>query len=58
MTIESILIWIAVGLIAGWLAARGADEDFRDFCDRMSDEELGILAGREPARAREEKEAA
>ena len=45
-------------LIAGWLAARGPGEDFRDFCDRVSDEELGILAGREPARTREEKEAA
>ena len=45
-------------LIAGWLAARGPGEDFRDFCDRVSDEELGILAGREPARGREEKEAA
>jgi sulfite reductase beta subunit-like hemoprotein len=47
-------------LIAGWLAARSDREDFRAFCDRMSDEELGILAGREPARGREreEKEAA
>jgi sulfite reductase beta subunit-like hemoprotein len=45
-------------LVAGWLAARRPDEDFRAFCDRMSDEELGILAGREPARGREEKEAA
>jgi ferredoxin-nitrite reductase len=45
-------------LVAGWLSARGPDEDFRGFCDRMSDEELGILAGREPARGREEKEAA
>jgi ferredoxin-nitrite reductase len=46
------------GLVAGWLAARAHDEDFRAFCDRMSDDELGILAGREPARSREEKEAA
>ena len=45
-------------LITAWLAARRPDEDFRGFCDRMSDEELGILAGREPARGREEKEAA
>jgi ferredoxin-nitrite reductase len=45
-------------LVAGWLSARSPDEDFRGFCDRMSDEELGILAGREPARGREEKEAA
>jgi sulfite reductase beta subunit-like hemoprotein len=45
-------------LISGWLAARRPDEDFRTFSDRMSDEELGSLAGREPARGREEKEAA
>jgi sulfite reductase beta subunit-like hemoprotein len=44
-------------LLSAWLTARRADEDFRSFCDRMSDDELGILAGREPARARE-KEAA
>jgi sulfite reductase beta subunit-like hemoprotein len=45
-------------LVGGWLAARNDAEDFRTFCDRTSDEELGLLAGREPARAREEKEAA
>jgi ferredoxin-nitrite reductase len=45
------------GLVEGWLAARGDGEDFRTFCDRTSDEELGALVGREPARARE-KEAA
>ena len=45
-------------LVAAWLAARRAGEDFRAFCDRLSDEELGILAGREPARPREEKAAA
>jgi ferredoxin-nitrite reductase len=44
-------------LVEGWLAARLDGEDFRSFCDRTSDEELGILVGREPARARE-KEAA
>jgi sulfite reductase beta subunit-like hemoprotein len=44
-------------LVEGWLAGRGEGEDFRTFCDRTSDEELGMLAGREPARARE-KEAA
>ncbi|HZT45674.1 MAG TPA: nitrite/sulfite reductase [Gaiellaceae bacterium] len=41
-------------LVASWLALRRDGEDFRAFCDRLSDEELGILAGREPARAREE----
>jgi ferredoxin-nitrite reductase len=41
-------------LVAGWLAGRSEGESFRAFCDRTSDEELGILAGREPARAREQ----
>ena len=38
------------GLVAGWLERRAPGEPFRDFCDRTSDEELGELAGREPAR--------
>jgi ferredoxin-nitrite reductase len=46
------------GLVAGWLAARGGDESFRAFCDRASDEELGLLAGREPARGRQDREEA
>ena len=46
------------GLVAGWLTARRAGEDFRAFCDRLSNDELGALAGREPAPAKEEKEAA
>jgi len=45
------------GLVAGWLAVRRADESFRAFCDRSTDDALGVLAGREPARKRE-KEAA
>jgi sulfite reductase (ferredoxin) len=45
-------------LVSAWVAARGTGEDFRAFCDRMSNEELGILAGRDPAPAKEEKEAA
>jgi sulfite reductase beta subunit-like hemoprotein len=44
-------------LVSSWLATRTAGEDFRAFTDRISDEELGILGGREPARTRE-KEAA
>jgi sulfite reductase (ferredoxin) len=44
-------------LVSGWLSARRAGEDFRPFCDRTTDDELGILAGREPARGREDKEA-
>src|SRR5205823_2277282 len=47
------------GLVAGWLGARGEGESFRAFCDRSTDDELGALAGREPAKSREkEKEAA
>jgi ferredoxin-nitrite reductase len=46
------------GLLAGWLSGRSGDENFRAFCDRTSDAELGALAGRDPARGREEKEAA
>jgi len=45
-------------LLSGWLTTRREKEDFRSFCDRTSDEELGTLAGREPARTREEREAA
>jgi hypothetical protein len=45
-------------LVSSWLAMRRGNEDFRAFSDRLSDEELGILAGREPARGRAEKEAA
>jgi ferredoxin-nitrite reductase len=41
------------GLVAGWLEDRLPDETFRVFCDRLSDAELGALAGREPAAARE-----
>ncbi|HKP17121.1 MAG TPA: hypothetical protein VJT84_01500 [Gaiellaceae bacterium] len=45
-------------LVEGWLGARADGEDFRAFCDRTSDDELGILVGREPARGRQEREAA
>jgi sulfite reductase beta subunit-like hemoprotein len=45
------------GLVTGWLADRRDGESFRAFCDRSTDDELGALAGREPARTRE-KEAA
>ena len=44
---------VVEGLVAGWLDARRPDESFRAFCDRLSDAELGALAGREPAAARE-----
>jgi ferredoxin-nitrite reductase len=40
------------GLVGGWLDGRRPDESFRAFCDRLTDGELGTLAGREPAAAR------
>ena len=40
------------GLIAGWLAGRGAGESFPVFARRLDDDALGALAGLEPARAR------
>ena len=46
------------GLVAGWLDRRAADESFQVFCNRMTDDELGALAGREPAKGREREEAA
>jgi ferredoxin-nitrite reductase len=46
------------GLVAGWLSGRQGGEQFVDFSRRMSDDELGALAGLEPARARERAEAA
>jgi sulfite reductase beta subunit-like hemoprotein len=47
------------GLVRGWLAERQADETFTAFQRRLSDDELGVLAGLEPAkkRVREEVEA-
>jgi sulfite reductase beta subunit-like hemoprotein len=42
-----------VGLVAGWLGARADGETFRSFCDRTSDDDLGLLAQREPARKKE-----
>ncbi len=46
------------GLITGWLEQRVDGEGFRSFCDRLDDEALGALAGREPAKARAREEAA
>jgi ferredoxin-nitrite reductase len=48
------------GLVAGWLAERHDDESFPQFARRLTDAELGELAGIEPAptRATEEAEAA
>ena len=42
------------GLVGGWIEQRGADEQFASFTHRLSDDDLGALAGREPAKAKEE----
>jgi len=39
-------------LIAAWLEGRTDGESFRSYCDRTTDDELGVLIGREPARSR------
>ena len=39
-------------LIVAWLDARAPGESFRAYCDRTTDDELGVLIGREPARSR------
>jgi sulfite reductase beta subunit-like hemoprotein len=44
------------GLVRGWLAEREAGETFTDFQRRLSDDELGALAGLEPARKRVREE--
>jgi sulfite reductase (ferredoxin) len=46
------------GLIGGWLEEREAGESFATFTRRLSDEDLGRLAGVEPARRREREEVA
>jgi sulfite reductase beta subunit-like hemoprotein len=38
---------VVVGLVGGWVDARGEGESFRSFVDRSSDDELSGLAGRE-----------
>jgi ferredoxin-nitrite reductase len=46
------------GLVRGWLELRGVGETFTQFQQRLSDDELGALAGLEPARKRVREEAA
>jgi sulfite reductase beta subunit-like hemoprotein len=43
------------GLVRGWLEGRRDGESFTEFQRRLSDEELGALAGLEPARSRREE---
>ena len=45
------------GLIAGWLEQRSEGESFVSFARRSSDDELGVLAGLEPAKGRQREEA-
>jgi hypothetical protein len=45
-------------LVGAWLDGRARDETLRAFFDRTTDEELGLLVGREPARSRREEAAA
>jgi ferredoxin-nitrite reductase len=40
-------------LVASWLVARSGRESFRSYLDRVDDDELGRLVGREPARRKE-----
>jgi ferredoxin-nitrite reductase len=44
------------GLIAGWLEQRRDGESFTAFSRRLTDDELGVLAGREPAKGRVKEE--
>jgi sulfite reductase beta subunit-like hemoprotein len=46
------------GLVGGWLEGRHQGETFAAFSTRLSDEELGALAGLDPAKSREREEAA
>ena len=43
------------GLIRGWLDGRANGESFTDFQRRLTNEELGELAGREPSRSRRDE---
>ncbi len=47
-----------IGLIAGWIERGEEGESFPDFARRADDDELGELAGLEPARARVREEVA
>jgi ferredoxin-nitrite reductase len=44
------------GLVRGWLDERTESETFTEFQRRLSDDELGALAGLEPARSRRDME--
>jgi ferredoxin-nitrite reductase len=44
------------GIVRGWLGQRADNESFTAFQRRLSDDELGVLAGLEPARKRPGRE--
>jgi ferredoxin-nitrite reductase len=44
------------GIVRGWIAQREENESFTDFQRRLSDDELGVLAGLEPAKKRVREE--
>jgi sulfite reductase beta subunit-like hemoprotein len=44
------------GLVRGWIAQREESESFTEFQRRLSDDELGVLAGLEPAKKRVREE--
>jgi ferredoxin-nitrite reductase len=44
---------VVVGLVGGWVVDRVPGESFRTFCDRTTDDDLGRLAAREPAKKKE-----
>jgi sulfite reductase beta subunit-like hemoprotein len=46
------------GLVGGWLEGRRLDESFTAFTRRLTDDELGALAGLEPAKKRQREEEA
>ena len=46
------------GLVGGWVDGRSDGESFAAFATRLSDDELGVLAGLEPAKKREREEEA
>jgi sulfite reductase beta subunit-like hemoprotein len=46
------------GLVGGWVDGRREGESFAAFATRLSDDELGVLAGLEPAKKREREEEA
>ena len=44
------------GLVEGWIRQREGEEAFSSFARRLDDEELGALAGLEPAKTRSRKD--